>query len=98
MLETGFRAFQGDLSVRLRGDLGGMSGRASLEPGGAWIPGDWTYGGAVLLGLADVNIMLRYRNLEDEVRSLPWLVPLTGEEGKGAGDQFRLAISWRFYN
>ena len=98
MLETGFSSFQGDLRVRVRGDVAGMAGRASLEPGGAWIPGDWTYGFAVATSLADVTVTLRYRNLEDKVRTLPWLVPLTGQEGEGEGDTFRIAISWRFYN
>jgi hypothetical protein len=98
VLETGFTAFKGDLRIRVRGDVAGMGGRQSVEPGGAWIEGDWTYGFAAVLNLADVAITLRYRNLEDKVRTLPWLVPLTGLEGEGVGDQFRIAISWRFFN
>jgi len=98
VVETAFHAFQGDLTLRFRGDVAGTAGRESLQPGVGWISGDWTFGGTALVSLADVTIVLRNRNLEDKIRSLPWLVPLTGEEGKSTGDQFRIAISWRFYN
>lgn len=98
VLETGFHAFKGDLNVRVRGDVGGMSGRASLEPGAAWIPGDWTYGATAIVSIAEVTVTLRYLNLEEETRSLPWLVPLTGVEGKGEDGLFRLGIAWRFFN
>src|SRR5262249_29174007 len=75
-LEPSVRAFVGDLGVRLRAEVAGVGGHESpsaLE----WVPGYWTYGLTSALTLADATVTVRLRNLEDEPRALPWIVPST---------------------
>ncbi len=96
-LETSFRAFAGDLGVRVRAEVAGVGGHESpsaLE----WVPGYWTYGATAALTLADATITVRLRNLEDTVRPLPWIVPSTFADGVGRGLEFRLGMAWRLYN
>jgi hypothetical protein len=96
-LETGFRAFQGDLGVRVRGEVELFGGRPSALDG-TWVKGDETYAATVLLTLLDANVTLRFQNLENKLRPLPWVDPLTQVEALGEGFGFRLALNWRLYN
>jgi len=97
-LETSFRAFVGDLGVRLRGDVALVGGRASQAVPGEWIAGDATYGAGVALTLGDAAVSLRLRNLENKRRRLPWVDPQTGEEGVGDGMELRMGLTCRLYN
>jgi hypothetical protein len=62
------------------------------------VPGDATYGASVLLTLLDANVTVRFQNLENKRRPLPWQDPITGQEGMSEGFGFRLALNWRLYN
>ena len=97
-LETAFRAFVGDLGVRLRADVGAIGGRETqgLQP--RWISGELTYGVSAALTLSDATVSLRFRNLENKRRPLPWTDPQTGEDAVGDGMEFRLGMAWRLYN
>jgi hypothetical protein len=97
-LETHFRAFQGDLGVRLRGEMELFGGRPNAIDHFVWVPGDATYGASVLLTLLDANVTVRFQNLENKRRPLPWQDPITGQEGMSEGFGFRLALNWRLYN
>jgi hypothetical protein len=97
-VETGFSAFAGDLGVKLRGEVAALSGHENPVPGGPWVAGDWTYGLTTSLTLSDAVITMRFRNLENERRILPWTVPATGEGALGGGFEFRLGLAWRLYN
>jgi hypothetical protein len=97
-VETGFSAFAGDLGVKLRGEVAALSGHENPVPDGPWVAGDWTYGLTTSLTLSDAVITMRFRNLENERRILPWTVPATGEAALGGGFEFRLGLAWRLYN
>jgi hypothetical protein len=97
-VETRFRAFQGDLGVRLRADVAAFGGRPNAIDPSVWVPGDLTYGASALFTLLDANVTLRFVNLENKRRSLPWQDPITGLEGVSEGFGFRLALNWRLYN
>lgn len=97
-LETGFRAFAGDLGVRVRGELELVSGRALATGTPGWVAGHATTGVGVGLTLADAVVTFGLRNLEDRRRPLPWVDPSTGEEALGEGMEFRFGLTWRLYN
>jgi len=97
-LETRFRAFQGDLGVRLRGEMGLFGGRPNAVDPSIWVPGDATFAASALLTLLDANVTVRFENLENKRRSLPWQDPITQQEAVSEGFGFRLALNWRLYN
>jgi hypothetical protein len=97
-LETSWRAFDGDLDIRLRGEAEVVGGRASEAVPSHWIPRYATFGGAAALTLADAVVTLHFRNIENERRSLTWVDPSTGLEAMGEGLEFRFLITWRLYN
>ena len=103
--ETGFRAFAGDLGVRLRFETAYVGSRetdiGSSIVGGfdeQVLPGFTTLAASVALTLGDATIVVRADNLEDERRSQVWLDLLTGRPALGTGRQVRAALSWPFFN
>ncbi|MBI1799581.1 MAG: hypothetical protein HYR73_07815 [Candidatus Eisenbacteria bacterium] len=98
-METSFRLFQGDLGVRLRGDVAGVGPRESKTGGiETRIEGYWTSSGRATLTLADVTVILNFRNLENQRRPQSWIDPATGDLALGPGREFRFALTWRMFN
>ena len=97
-LDFAFRAFRGDLGMRLRGELEVVGGRFSEAVPARGIPRHESAAVGALVTLADVTLTAELRNLENRRRPLTWIDPLTGQEALGEGMEFRLGLAWRLYN
>lgn len=103
--ETGFRAFTGDLGVRLRLE-GAYVGSRETDIGSSLaggfdeqvLPGYATSAASLAITLGDATMLVRADNLEDERRPQVWLDLLTGEPARGAGRQVRAELIWPFFN
>ena len=104
--ETGFRAFAGDLGVRLRVEAAWVGERESESFPGYFSPpqpleGYATYGGSAALTLGDATIVVRAQNLEDVAHPQTWTdpsSPFPGTPAPGSARQFRVELSWPFFN
>ena len=96
--EVAFRAFAGDLGVKVRGEVEAVGPRESEQAVPGAIPGYASAGAAVVATLADATITLRMRNLEDHARRETWVNLATGEPALGPGREFRLTVGWRLFN
>jgi hypothetical protein len=98
-LETGFRAFQNDLGVRVHVESDEVGARESKNGADEYtLKGYWTESFWAVLSLADVTVTLRTRNIENQVRQQTWIDPGTGSPAVSPGRQFRLTFSWRMFN
>lgn len=105
-IEAGFRAFVGDLGVKLRleGAWVGERDNESLpdyfvrpRP----LAGYATFGGMLAVTLGDVRMVLRAHNLEDKPHPQIWTdlsSEFPGTPAVGAGRQVRLEVAWPFFN
>jgi hypothetical protein len=96
--EWAFRAFKGDLGVRLGADAAAVGSRESERTTPRQLPSFVTYGASAVLAIEDVRISLRMLNLEDRKRPETWLDGTTGEEALGPGRELRFALSWRMFD
>jgi hypothetical protein len=104
--ELGFRAFTGDLGVKLRfeGAWVGERENASLpeyfvQP--RPLAGYATYGASLALTLGDARLVLSGTNLEDVPRPQIWTdlsSPFPGTPAVGSGRQYRFELAWPFFN
>ena len=97
-VETRWRAFRGDLGVRLRGELEAVGGRESEAPVPRALAHEVTFGVGAALSLADVVVTLRIRNLADRRAPQTWIDSSTGSEALGTGREVRFSAGWRFFN
>lgn len=105
-LETGFRAFAGDLGLRLRVEPAWVGPRQSLPMPGlsappVELPGFVTWSASLGLDLGDARMVLRMHNLEDRPRPLPWPDPhreFPGSPAFGPGRQLRFELAWPLFN
>lgn len=105
-VETGFRAFAGDLGVRLRLEAGWVGSRDNVSLPEYFTPprplaGYVTYAGSLSATLGDARLVLRMANLEDERRPMSWTDPVSdfpGAPALTAGRQYRFELAWPFYN
>ncbi len=105
-LEVGFRAFTGDLGVKLRLEAAWVGERENaslpeyfLQP--RPLAGYATYGGSLALTLGDARILLAATNLEDVAHPQIWTdlsSPLPGTPAMGSGRQLRAELAWPFFN
>lgn len=103
--ETGFRAFTGDLGVRVRVETAYVGARetdisSSVEGGfdEEVLPAFITVAALLSISLGDATVVVRADNLEDERRPHVWLDLLTGRPALGTGRQVRAALTWPFIN
>jgi len=105
-VEVRFRAFAGDLGVRLRGEAAWV-GERDTEPLVGYftrpvpLPGYATFDASLALELGDARIVVRAENLEDVAHPQVWTdpsSPFPGTPAVGSARQFRLELSWPFFN
>ena len=92
-METGFRAFRGDLGVVVRAGVEGVGERDSEFDPGRVLPGYATTAAQVQLSLASAIVTFRARNLENELHEEPWFDAATGLQALGPGREFRLVMT-----
>jgi hypothetical protein len=96
--EGSFRAFAGDLQVKLRGELDATGARESDEEFPLTLPGYITTGVTAIAQLSDATVTFRVMNLEDERHDEIWIDSSTGLPAVGTGREFRLSLAWRLFN
>lgn len=96
--ECGFRAFTGDLGVRLRVEGEGVGERQTDEAAPRALPAYGSASAAATFTIGDAVITLRARNLEGRRRPEVWVVPATGAPALGPGREVRLAVAWKLDN
>jgi hypothetical protein len=92
-VETGFRAFKGDLGAVVRVGLEGVGERDSERAPGPVLPGYATTAAQVQLSLASAIVTIRVRNLEDELHEEPWIDVVTDLQALGPGREFRFVLT-----
>ena len=97
-VEGSFRAFAGDLGVKLRVEADAVGGRQTEESVPTWLPGYVNTGVTAIGQLADVTVTFRVLDLEDERHLETWLDSFTGLPAEAPGREYRLSVSWRLYN
>ncbi len=105
-VETRFVAFTGDLGVGLRVEAAWVGERETEPLEGYFVqprplPGYATYGASASITLGDALIVLRAANLENVAHPQVWTDPTSpfpGVPALGSGRQFRVELSWPFFN
>ncbi len=105
-VESGFVAFAGDLGVRLRLEAAWVGERETEPLEGYFVrprplPGYATYGASASVTLGDALIVVRAANLEDVGHPQVWsdpTSPFPGVPALGSARQFRVELSWPFFN
>jgi hypothetical protein len=99
-LSAGRTLFGGDLDVTVRGEAEGVGRRQAAGAGGAVreLPPFASLGGAVELGIGDVVMVLRLRDLLDRVRSESWVDSATGLPVVSGQREIRFDLVWRLFN
>jgi hypothetical protein len=93
-----FRAFTGDLGVRLRLEAEGIGPRVTDEAVPQELAG-YVSGGFMARGtIGDASMTLRVRNLEDIRRPDIWIDRYTGRPALGPGRELRLSLGWKLRN
>lgn len=105
-LEAGFKAFAGDLGVRLRAETAWVGDRET-EPIEIYstppqpVPGYFTTSASAALTIGDAEIVVRAYNLEDAAHPQVWLDPTSefpGTPAAGSRRQFRVELAWPLFN
>lgn len=104
--EAGFRVFAGDLGVRLRLEAAWVGERENASLPEYFVQprplaGYATYGGSLALSLGDALIAFRATNLEDQPHEQAWTdlsSPFPGVPALGSGRQYRMELTWPFFN
>ncbi len=101
--EGAFRAFAGDLAVRLRVQAALVGTREveysaydGVEP--RTLPAYTTLSAALQATLGDATLGLRMTNLEDRRQPQVWIDPLTGAPALGVGRQLTFEIVWPLFD
>jgi hypothetical protein len=105
-LESHFAIFAGDLRVRLRAETAWVGDRETEPLVGYFappqpVPGYFTSSASAGFGIGDAEITVRAYNLEDVAQPQVWIDPTTpfpGTPAAGSGRQFRVELSWPFFN
>ncbi|MBI5709240.1 MAG: hypothetical protein HZC42_02920 [Candidatus Eisenbacteria bacterium] len=97
-VEGSFALFEGDLGVTLRAEADAIGPREAETAPVRRLDGYPTFGGAVVLTLADATITVRARNLEDRQREQTWVDAATGRPALGPGRELRMTLTWRLFN
>lgn len=102
--ETGFRAFTGDLGVRVRAEAAYVGSRETdmqtfdVLIADEVLPGYTTLSASLAITLGDATLVVRGDNLEDVRRPQVWEDLLTQRPALGAGRQVRAELTWPFFN
>ena len=104
--EAAFRAFSGDLGVKLRIESAWVGARENASLPEYFVQprplaGYATYGASLALTLGDARIVLSGTNLEDVPHPQIWTdlsSPFPGTPAVGSGRQYRFELAWPFFN
>ncbi|HTO90935.1 MAG TPA: hypothetical protein VMJ70_07375 [Candidatus Sulfotelmatobacter sp.] len=93
-----FKAFKGDLAVRVGAQLDGIGPRQTDEAVPQDLSAITTFGMTLGLAISEFVVTIRARDLENRIYEDVWIDPTTGRPARGLGREIMMSVACKIFN